>query len=134
MTVQYKIIENKKIVYVLGTDVITFSDLMDHTDDLSHDKNYKAPMRKLVDYRNIKKFDLSIKEAEIFANKKASLTDVFSRETCAIVAPRDMEYGMARVHFALTSDSTITTEVFRKFKEALVWLNIELDDDELIIV
>ena len=70
MPLKYKIIKSKNIVYVIGSGFITFSELMRHIDELAHDPDYKAPMKKLVDYRNIESLDLSMNESEIFAQKK----------------------------------------------------------------
>jgi hypothetical protein len=132
MPVRYKIIESKKLVYALGSDTVTLSDLMSHMDELSHDPNYKAPMKKLVDYRQITHLDLSMEESELFAIKKAELKETFHKEKCAIVATKDINYGTARVHNALIDSSGIETAVFRDLNKALAWLEIELNDDELI--
>jgi hypothetical protein len=67
MALKYKIIKSKKTVYVFGSGDITFSELMHHIDELAQDQDYKAPMKKLVDYRAIKDLDLSMTESEIFA-------------------------------------------------------------------
>ena len=54
MPLKYKIIESKKLVYLKGIGNVTFSELMNHIDELSQDPKYKAPMKKLVDHRQIK--------------------------------------------------------------------------------
>ena len=111
---------------------MSFSELIDHIDDLSQDPKYKAPMKKLVDHRQIKKLDLTMIEQEQFAEKKALFKKMFSGEKCAIVVPTDFVSALARVYAALNKESNIDTSVFRDFKEAMTWLGIELDDDELI--
>ena len=118
MQIKYRIIENKKLVYAIGSGRVTLSDLLSHMDELSRDPNYKAPMKKLVDYRQIDCLELSMEESEIFATKKASLNEVFYKEKCAIVATKDINYGTARVHNALISSSGIETAVFRDPKKA----------------
>jgi len=133
MPVKYNIIESKKLVYAIGSGHVTLSDLMGHMDELSHDPNYKAPMKKLVDYRQVNHLDLSMEASEIFAAKKAELKEVFHKEKCAIVATKDINFGTARVHNALIDSSGIETAVFRDLEKALAWLEIELDDDELIL-
>jgi len=72
-------------------------------------------------------------ESEIFATKKTSLNEVFSGEKCAIVATKDINFGTARVHNALMDRSGIEISVFRDLTQALAWLEIEPDDDELNI-
>jgi len=133
MPVRYKIIASKKLVYALGSGHVTLSDLMSHMNELSHDPNYKAPMKKLVDYRQVNHLDLSMEDSESFAAKKAELKEEFHKEKCAIVATKDINFGTARVHNALIESLGIETAVFRDLKKALAWLEIELDDNELII-
>ena len=133
MPLIHKIIESKKLIYTKATNTVTLSDLMNHIDELCQDPKYKAPMKKLVDYRQIKKFDLSMKEQERFVQKKASAKDLFSEEKCAIVMPTDIGFSLARVHASLGERVGIDTAVFRDFNEALAWLGVELDDIELII-
>ncbi|MBU0986046.1 MAG: hypothetical protein KKH68_02240 [Proteobacteria bacterium] len=134
MILRYKIIENKKLVYVTGTGTLTFAELMRHIEELYQDPKYKAPMKKLIDYRQITKYALSLKEAQIFAQKKISFGNIFSGEKCATVAPSDIGFGMARAHDAHIEGSNIETAAFRDFEQALNWLGIELDDAETDII
>jgi len=133
MPLKYKIIESKKLLYAKGIGAVSFSELMNHVDELCQDPKYKAPMKKLIDHRQIKKFDLSMNEQEHFVEKKASVKELFSGEKCAIVAPSEFGFALARVHAALCEESNIDTSIFKDFNEALTWLGVELDDDELII-
>ena len=73
-----------------------------------------------------------MKEQELFAEKKASFRELFSGEKCAIVSSTDFVSALARVHASINEGSNIDTSVFRDFNEALTWLDIELDDNELI--
>jgi hypothetical protein len=129
MPLKYEIIETKKLLYVKGIGAVFFSELMNHIDELCQDPKYKAPMKKLIDYRQIKKLDLSMDEQERFVEKKASVEKVFSGEKCAIVAPTDFGFALARVHAALIEGSDLDTSIFRDFNEALTWLGVELDDE-----
>ncbi len=129
MPLKYEIIESKKLLYVKGIGAVFFPELMNHVDELCQDPKYKAPMKKLIDYRQIKKLDLSMDEQERFVEKKASVEKVFSGEKCAIVAPTDFGFALARVHAALSEGSDLDTSIFRDFNEALTWLGVELDDE-----
>jgi hypothetical protein len=132
MPLEYTFIESKKLVYLKGIGTVSFSELMNHIDELCQNPKYKPPMKKLVDHRQIKKLDLTMKEQELFAEKKAAFRELFIGEKCAIVTPTDFTSALARVHSALIEESNIDTSIFRNFNEALTWLGIELDDDELI--
>lgn len=135
MGLKYRIIKDKKTVYVHGDGVITFADLMRHLDDLLQDRDYVPPMKKLIDYRTIRDIALSTAESELFAHKKASLNKRFSGEKCAIVSPAKSAFGVARVHETLIGfrAPSINTRVFQDFGEAQEWLGIHLTDDERTI-
>ena len=125
MTVEYRIIEQKKLVHVKMTGKVTLKEMMDHMDVLSADPGYTAPMKKIVDFRNCEDYTLTGDDEEVFARRRISLTRVFKEEKCGILAPNDLEFGMSRVHQALTGDYGIDTMVFRSLEETLDWLKIE---------
>jgi hypothetical protein len=85
-------------------------------------------MKKLVDYTKVENFEGSINEARKIAEKKLSLSNIFHKEKCAFVAPKDLIFGMSRSHEALVDGSHLDTEVFRNIKEALQWLGVDSDD------
>ena len=132
MPFKYKIIESKKLLYAEATGTVTYDDLVNHIDELCQDPGYKAPMKKLVDYRRIKKMDISMDQQKRFAEKKDAVNSLFSDEKCAIVAPTDFGFALARIHASLSERADRNTAAFRNFNEALIWLGVELDNPELI--
>ena len=133
MPIQYTIIESKKLVYAVGSGVLTLPDLLRHIEELAADPRYKAPMKKIVDYRNAIMQKLTMKEADIFTHKKASLKKTFLREKCAIVTNKDVDFGMSRAHGAKIEGEDIDTRIFRDMNKALDWLDIQVENDELLI-
>jgi hypothetical protein len=133
MTIKYKIIEDLKLVYVSTDGTLSFDDLMKHIVKLSEDPKYKPPMLKLVNYSNLEKYLLKTEEAEIFSQKKASLTERFLNEKCAFVVSSNLVYGMARHHQAYIDKNKIDTNIFRDLEEATKWLGIDIKDEDLII-
>lgn len=129
MPVQYKIIESKHLVYAVGSGLLTLPDLLSHLDDLAADPQYKAPMKKIVDYRNATINKLTMNEADIFTSKKARLKKLFLGEKCAIVT-NNVDFGMSRSHGTKIEKADIDTMVFRDINKALDWLDIQIDDDE----
>ncbi|MDY6855933.1 MAG: hypothetical protein SWO11_14750 [Thermodesulfobacteriota bacterium] len=127
MPIEYDIIKEKNTVIVVGSGVISATDIINHLDSLAEDDRYTAPMKKLVDYRDIESINILPDEAEIIAQRKKKLSKKFSGEKCAFVSPSDLTYGTARVHQALIDGTDINTQVFRSFEEALDWLNITMD-------
>ncbi|MBU0731194.1 MAG: hypothetical protein KKA70_15795 [Proteobacteria bacterium] len=131
MPIKYTIIEGKKLVLAVGQGLINFDDLARHIDTLAHDPKYISPMKKLVDYRNASLVELKREEAYMFTQKKAQLKDKFANEMCAIITKNDLDFGTSRVHGARIEASDIHTNVFRNIKDALKWLEAELDETDL---
>ena len=126
MAIEYEILEDKRLVVVKGSGVVTGDDVIRHLDTLATDERYIAPMKKLVDYSSIDGIRQSNKEVITIARKKDALKGKFAEERCAFVSPGDLSFGIARVHQALIDNSGINTEVFRRIEEALAWLDVEL--------
>jgi len=91
MPLIYEIIESKKLVYVHGTGAVTFYELMHHIEELCLDPKYKAPMKKLIDYRQIKYLDLSMQEQEVFAQKKALSMRHMPEKNVLLLYPRMLD-------------------------------------------
>ena len=127
MPIEYDIIDDKQLVLAKGSGVVTASDIIGHLDSLAVDNRYNSPMKKLVDYRFIEDMNITPDEASEIANKKLTYMSIFRGEKCVFVTPEDFSYGTSRVHKALSEGTNASTEVFRRFEDALDWLNITLD-------
>lgn len=130
MALTHNIVSQLKLVYVRCEGIITLNGLMNHIEELAKDPRYIKPMKKLVDFRSVEDVSLSQHEIVDFVDKKAELNKQFGGEQCAIVAPDDSVYEMARIHDALIGikEPSIETCVFRNIEEALRWLKIRPDD------
>ena len=130
MTVGYTFDDRWKLVFVNIADTVTFEQLMLYLKSLSQDPRYRPPMKKLVEFRKCRKFDLTRDQAEKFAALNRDLSSCFANEKCAIVAPGDLEYGLSRAHEMYLSGSGLDIKVFRQLPEALDWLGIERGEFE----
>jgi hypothetical protein len=127
MSIEYDIIEDKQFVLAKGTGVITGIDVIKHLDELASDDRYISPMKKLIDYRFVESLNISQDEAISIALKKDTLSTKFRDERCAFVTPGNRTYGTSRVHQSLVDSTSINIAVFRQMKDALDWLDVELD-------
>ncbi len=132
MPIKYKIFPDKKFVYALGIGEITYDDLFHHIDKLATDPDYTPPMKKLVDYRNSTLSRLSTEESIRISDRKAQLIKAFKDEKCAFVIKSNLDFGMTRFHGLHIEESGITTNVFRNMEDALEWLEVDLDENEII--
>jgi hypothetical protein len=127
MSIEYDIITDKKLVLAKGCGVITGTDVIEHLVALAMDDRYKAPMKKLVDYRSVNGIRISSEEAYSIARTKIKLAGTFAGERCAFVSPKDDVYSSSQVHRALVDGIGLDTEVFRGMEDALEWLDVTLD-------
>ena len=127
MSIEYDIIMDKKLVLAKGSGMITGTDVMEHLATLAMDDRYKAPMKKLVDYRSVDSIRISPEEAYAIARMKVRFASAFTGERCAFVSPMDDAYGSSRVHQALVNGIGLNTEVFRRIEDALEWLDVTLE-------
>jgi hypothetical protein len=127
MAYRYKIFDDIKLVYVKADGPLYLKDLMDHIEKLAADPKYIPPMLKLVDYRELEGYGISIRESEIFSQKKQSLSDKFINEKCAFVVSSDLIFGMVRHHQAYLDEDKLSTNIFRDINEAKNWLGIDTD-------
>jgi len=56
---------SKKLVIVTRSGVVTFNEIMDHFEKLSKDSRCRAPMKKLVDYRHVEHFEISMDDSSV---------------------------------------------------------------------
>ena len=131
MPIKYKIFQDRDLVYALGIGEVTYEDLLLHIEELAADPKYISPMKKLVDYRNSSLSSLSTENSIKITKKKALLYETFKNEKCAFVTTSDLDFGMTRLHGAHIEDSGIMTNVFRNFEEALAWLQVVINENEI---
>jgi hypothetical protein len=83
----------------------------------------------LLDLREVAVTDVSSRLIHEAAGRAESRVDPrLESGKFAIIAARDLLFGMARMYEILRSDSPVEVRVFRDRPEALRWLGIEEDD------
>jgi len=89
---------------------------------------FKPPMNMLVDLR---KADSSPRSAEVlrrFAEfLQAERPDITSHTKVAVVAPKDLSFGLARMYEALSDSVPWNFVVFRAMDAALAWIGLRKD-------
>ena len=133
MAIKYTIIPELKLVYVIGSAVIDYTELSEHFDTLAMDPRYQPPMKKLVDYRNIWLLALSDKELALCSKKKETFKKRFNGEQCAIVSTGNLNYRTARKLCAKSDPLVSTTRSFKNLEAAFNWLELEDIYAELLL-
>lgn len=127
MTVEYKIIRDLHLVYVKMHKALSIEELIAHLDDLAADQNYIQPMRKIVDFTNIKDAVMPIYRFGDFGDIEGFYKTKLRGEHCVFVADSDFFFGMARLFEGYMDGKNIKVSVVRSLDMALALLNIHGD-------
>ncbi len=128
MSLNYNIFTTEKVVIVIGKGTVTEDDFIDQVTKQINDSDYRFEMNTIYDLRNCR-YEGGHEKLKDLARKMVVSDIIKQPSKTAIIADRDLEYGLARVYSALAEDSKVDYEVFRSCKDAMCWL--ELPEDYL---
>jgi hypothetical protein len=121
MPVTYRIDTATKTIRTTCSRPLKFAEVMDHFRCLKEDPSCSGPLNVLLDVSDA---DL-VPQASQLGAVSAALSLVRRKvqfRACAIVATRDVMFGMMRMFEVLAGDYFSATRVFRKMDEAEAWL------------
>ncbi|WP_221029153.1 hypothetical protein [Actomonas aquatica] len=121
-----------KLVYTIGYGTITFLELCQHFEELSQDSRYDRPMNKIVRYAHNQVVQLSLEESRSLPAVKKRYHRYFVGERSAMIAPTDLEFGLARMHMSYTDEAGVETRPVRTLTEALAWLELDPSADSAL--
>jgi hypothetical protein len=121
MPASYRIDIDRRIILSTGTGKLTDDDLREHQRAVLADPDFDPTLNQLWDLQQVETLDIS----------NAALRDLASSRSYAagtkraVVAPRDVLYGTARMFQTLHDEAPEDVRVFRDADEAKAWLGIE---------
>lgn len=118
MPVTYTIDAARRLVLTRAEGLVTAEDFMDHGKRLGEDPGFDPSFSQLLDCSDVAQLELSTEALRGMA--KFRLFGAGSRR--AVVAPRDLHYGLARMYEMLRFDSPEEVQVFRSLEDARFWL------------
>jgi hypothetical protein len=121
----YDIDEEQGVVCLRGTGEVTNDDMENIPLRVAADKRLRPGMLSLTDLTEITDYKVTREGIEQYMVMLENTRDVRGQSNAAIVASRDLHYGMARV-LELKSEGRgpLKFRVFRSRKEACDWLGI----------
>jgi hypothetical protein len=125
----YDIDEDQGVVCLRGSGEVTNDDMQNMPTRVAADPRLRNGMLSLTDLSNITEYKVTTAGIERYMSTLESTREVRGQSRAAIVAPRDLHFGMARV-LELKSEGRglLQFKVFRNREEACEWLGI--DDPE----
>jgi len=118
MSISFRIDPQLGVIFTVCSNQVTDAEVLNYLRALSQDAGYSPVYSHLIDCTQVTSFDVSADLTRSVAGKKL----FSSRSKCAIVAPQDYIYGMARM-FELQHRGCV--HVFRDLDDARKWLAVE---------
>ena len=120
MPIDYHIDNLEGIVYTTVSGVVTPEDLRSVRKRLAADADFSPNLKQIMDLRAITEIALTSQEV-----RELAVGDSFAPGSRrAILAPRDLDFGMARMYAAGTDNVQGNLRVFRDEDEARDWIEI----------
>ena len=128
MSVEYQIISSLRLVYVEMRQALSIKELFSHLEDLAADEQYISPMKKIVDFTNLKDAPMPTFSIADFARLNAFYENELRGEHCVFVTPSNFRFGMARLFEGYMGDSDVEVAVVRSLEAALALLDIKEEE------
>jgi hypothetical protein len=124
MTIQVHVDESRQLVEVVFAGQVTDSEFADTMNRYLQEPFATLPLG-LFDLTDIASLDVAAESIRDAARRVAQHVDSrLEQGKLAIVAPRDLLFGMARMYEMLRDESPVEVRVFRERNEAESWLGL----------
>jgi len=121
MPVENKIIVEKRLIITRMFGDIDYADVISVNQSLMASPDFDPTYHQLVDLTGVGKINVS---ADVLRNFARAQVTFHKESRCAVVAPSDVVYGMARIYASVQSDRE-DFQIFRSYEAAQQWLAIE---------
>ena len=120
MTTSYRIDKSLGMIFSSASGVLTDDDLRGHQRAVLADPDFDPHFSQIWDFQGVEDVEVSSETLRLLAESKS-----YSAESKrAVVAPRDVLYGMARMFQMLHEEAPEAFRVFRTSDEARAWLGL----------
>jgi hypothetical protein len=124
MPISYTIDSDRHRVVVRLTGTVRDQDLFSTFNELYNDPRHQIGMPELTDCRELERAEITGAGLEALARMTAAKLDPAQKPwRVAIVAPKTVVYGLARMYELLREGSPEHVEVFRDLAAAEQWLD-----------
>ena len=125
MPITYRLRSDEKLVILIHQGIVTDEEFLSFYRTLYEDNRFDKSFDLLVDLRQT---ESASRSAEALSEFAEFIRNLFSNTNAgpkvAVVAPKDISFGLARMYEALSGDVPFEFAVFRTSDEALSWLGM----------
>ena len=121
MTVTYQLDREFPLIRTRCTGNVTFAEMVDHFRELERDASLPARLDVLLDLTEMRSIPAS-DQLKAVSGEIEHLQHRLRWGSCAIVASRDVLFGMSRIFRVFAEAHFANSNVFRELDEAERWL------------
>lgn len=123
--------KDRKLAHITASEDVDVLELKEIFTEIIEHEHWQAGFNILCDYREIENFDVSTEDIDKITRWQKSIDDQIGDGRCAVVASKDSVYGMSRMWEILSSELSQQIGVFRKFDDAVSWLEYSVFNKDL---
>lgn len=126
MSVEYKYDEESNFLYSRFYGVLTDEDLKQQAQAVVDDPRIRPGVKEIVDLRGVDSVEASTDSIGAVINIDKENIEKLAGQRTAIVAPRELLYGLSKIYEVLyeLSQGPANVKVFRDIGEARKWLDL----------
>ncbi len=100
-----------------GTDILTAINAVHQTEEKTH-----AVIFQIADFRLVEKVEVSSEDVKRISERDKLTATINPNLISAVVAEKDIVFGMSRMWQSYTDEASVVTAVFRSMDEAESWV------------
>ena len=127
MPILYRIVPDKKVAYIKASGNVSVDEIMIEGARMFAETEWENGFNILCDYREITEFDLSNEDIHKVTDQDKLHEPIFDKSKCAVVATSNLVFGLSRMWEILSQNTNLTTMVFKDIREAIDWLEMDMD-------
>ena len=125
MPISYVIDPPRNLIRTTATGVLTDEEVLSHKGAMAADPACRPGMLELSDVRSVSQLMVTASGIQAMVAVDAEHGPALSGHRLAIVASKDVVFGMARMYQNMTGDNVSGVGVFRDIPAAAEWLGVE---------
>ncbi len=121
MVLSYRIDKSLGLVFATAQSALTRQDILTYFQKLREDPDFNPSYNSLIDLRDLIEHPMSAGDIKMISGYR-----VFNQESRrAVVAEKDVSFGMARMYEMRRGAGVDQIKVFRDMSEARRWLGLD---------
>ena len=117
-----KIDKGRQLVEITASGSVNVLELKEIFLEFVEHRDWQAGFNMLCDYRDIEDFPVTTRDIDDINEWQASIDALIGDGRCAVVACKDLVFGMSRMWELISSERSQQIRVFRQMKDAVIWL------------